>query len=330
MSIDSRSKVVIRAGVLSVVAGVVILAVKIVAWWVTGSSALLADASESVVNVVAAVMATYSVFVAAQPADENHPYGHGKAEALSAAVEGLMIGAAAMLIVVESVRKIIDGPELERIGTGILIAGVAGAGNLLMGLYLVRVGRRENSEALQADGSHLLTDVVTTVGAIVALIAVQLTGFALLDPIAGLLVAANILVAAFRLARRALGGLLDAADFEMLARITHHLEANRHPEWIEVHQFRARRSGAHHLVDLHLTVPRYLDLERAHLSGDELEAELREFLGSEGGAVVHLDPCVPPQCPGCVIEGCPVREAPFRERLPFEVVGLTRLELPKW
>jgi cation diffusion facilitator family transporter len=313
-----------RAGALSVGLGFVILGLKFAAWVVTGATVLLADAAESIINVIAAAMATYSVALAARPADPQHPYGHGKAEALSAAVEGVMIGVAATVIVVESVRQIVTGPELEKLGTGIIVAGIAGAGNLLLGIYLVRVGRRERSEAIQADGTHILTDVVTTAGGIVALIAVHLTGFTLLDPIVALLVAANILVAGWKVARRALTGLLDEADFEFISQIAAHLEGQRCPEWIEIHQLRARRAGRGHHVDLHLTVPRYFSIETAHEAGDAVEILLRDFEVEPGAAVVHLDPCLPGNCPSCVVADCAVRSAPLRKQHPFDVQSLIK------
>ena len=186
------SGVVVRAGVISLLASVGILGVKVLAWSLTGSTVLLADALESIVNVVAAGLVTYTVVVSARPPDEDHPYGHGKAETLSALVEGSLIMAAAVWIAVEAVRRLFVGPELSRITEGILIASGAGLANLGLGLYLLRVGAREHSEALRADGIHLLTDTATTVGGIVALLGVRLTGWTLLDPLVALLLAANI------------------------------------------------------------------------------------------------------------------------------------------
>ena len=315
---------VVRAGAISVGIGFLILGAKFVAWRVTGATVLLADAAESIVNVIAAVMVTYSVAVASRPADEDHPYGHGKAEPLSAAVEGALIVIAAMVIVVEAIRHLIAGPELQQLGTGIALAGIAGLGNLGLGFYLMRVGRQEESEAIQADGVHLLTDVVTTAGGIAALVAVQLTGIQLLDPLFALVVAANILVTGWRVVRRALRGLLDEADFPFLAEIAQHLERERPPDWIEIHEMRARRSGAFHHIDLHLTVPRYRSIEQAHQTGDELEKTLLAFVSTGGGAVVHMDPCQPRHCVGCAMADCPVRSEALKERFEFDLESLTK------
>ncbi|MFQ5513858.1 MAG: cation diffusion facilitator family transporter [Myxococcota bacterium] len=314
----------VRAGMLSVAGGVVILGLKFAAWYVTGSSVLLADAAESIVNVIAAAMATYSVAVAARPADADHPYGHGRAETLSAAIEGALIALAATVIVAESIGHIVTGPQLHELGTGLIVSGLAGLGNLALALYLLRVGQRARSEAIRADGTHILTDVITTAGALAALLIVKLTGFALLDPIVALLVAANILRTGWHVLRQAITGLLDEADFDLITRIAEHLEARRPSEWIEIHQLRARRSGPSHHLDLHLTVPRYLTMEVAHRLGDSLERSLRAFVGEGGDVVVHLDPCEPIQCRSCAMPDCPVRSDPLDKRPPFDRRSLTK------
>jgi cation diffusion facilitator family transporter len=319
----SGKRVAVRAGVISLVAGTVIMGTKFVAWMVTGSTALLADAAESVVNVMAAAVVTASVVVASRPADADHPYGHGKAEYLSAAVEGGMIVIAATLIVVEAIRKMITGPEISRVEAGIVIAGAAGLANLALGFYLVRVGRRERSSAVEADGIHVLSDVFTTVGTVGALIAVRFTGFVILDPLVALVVGAHILRAGWRVARRALAGLLDEADFTVLDSIAHELEAVRQAEWVEIHQLRAWSSGSESHVDLHLSLPRYLSVEDAHRVADGLEERLIEKVVHRGDVVVHIDPCLPRHCSGCTMGRCPIRSVPLEERLPFTVENIT-------
>lgn len=251
-----RTAVALRAGLMSLGVGALILGVKLAAWLATGSSALLADALESIVNVVAAGMVAFTVMVAARPADDDHPYGHGKAEFLSAASEGALILLAATLIVAESVRKLIVGVELERTGAGVLLAALGAVANLGLGLYLLRTGRAVGSEALEADGRHVLTDVRTTAGSIAALLGVQLTGWLWLDPLVALAVAVNIVLTGWQVVRRALAGLLDEADFELLAEVGKRLERERRPDWIDIHELRTRRSGRFRHIDLHLVAPR--------------------------------------------------------------------------
>jgi cation diffusion facilitator family transporter len=322
--VGSTMGAAVRAGVISLVAGAVIMAVKFAAFLLTGSTALLADASESIVNVLAGALLTYSVIVARRPADRDHPYGHGKAESLSAMFEGSLIVIAAAVIVGQALQQLIVGPQLERLGTGMFISGAAGLANLALGLYLLAVGRRERSEALRADAVHVLTDTATTAGGIVALAIVHLTGHVWIDPVAGLLIAANIVWAGWRVMRIALRGLLDEADFELLGEIATALDRVRRDAWCEIHQLRAWSSGTMRHVDLHLVVPRYFTLEQGHDHADEVERTLLEVLGVDGDVVVHIDPCLPQHCAGCAQKDCAVRSAPLTTRSAFTIDGLTR------
>lgn len=315
--------VAVRAGVISLVASIAILGLKSSAYAYTGSMALLADAGESVVNVIAAALVTYSVAVSRRPPDAGHPYGHGKAETLSAMIEGAMIFAAALLIAIESVRRIVSGPVLEHIGIGVGISAVAGIANLALGMYLLGVARRVHSQALRADGIHVLVDTVTTAGGIAALVAVHFTGFVLLDPIAALLVAGNILWAGGKVVRRSLTGLLDEADFSLLVRLAERIEAVRRPEWCDIHQLRSRASGNRSHVDLHLVVPRYFTMDDAHRSGDLLEVELGQSFESEAEFIVHLDPCRPSNCSGCTMLACELRVAALEKPTEFTAHHLT-------
>lgn len=314
----------VRAGVTSLAAGALIMVAKFVAFFLTGSTALLADASESIVNVLAGALLTYSLIVARRPADDDHPYGHGKAEPLSAMFEGTLIVIAAALIIGQAIHELVVGPDLQRLGTGMLISGGAGLANLGLGLYLLAVARREASEALRADGVHVLTDTVTTVGGIAALFLVRLTGQVWIDPVAGLLVAVNIVWAGWRVIRTALRGLLDEADFEMLGAIARALDHVRRDAWCEIHQLRAWSSGNVNHVDLHLVVPRYLTMEQGHVHADEVEKTVLGLLGEDGDVVVHVDPCRPQHCRGCAQKDCPIRSAPLDAPMEFSVDGLTR------
>ena len=314
----------LRAGITSLACGGLLLAVKFAAWLATGSTALLADALESIVNVVAAAVVTYSVAVAARPADADHPYGHGKAEFLSAGLEGALILIAASLILGESVHRLIVGSAIQRIDLGVLLAGLSAAGNLALGLHLVHVGRRERSEAIEADGRHILTDVITTTGAIAALLAVRATGLLWIDPLAGIAVALQIVRTGWRIVRRALAGLLDEADFGFLGEVAARLAAARRADWCDLHQLRAWRSGSFRHVDLHLVVPRYYTIERAHQTAAPLEESLLDLVEGRGDVVVHLDPCQPVHCAGCSVADCPVRSTPLAEAFDYSLAALAR------
>jgi cation diffusion facilitator family transporter len=307
----------LRAGVISLVAGGFIFAGKLVAWWITDSTAVLSDALESIINVVAAAGLLYSLVIAARPADESHPYGHGKVEFFSAGVEGACIAGAALLILWEAVAALVRGPRVQNIDAGLLVLVVMSLLNAALGGYLLRTGRSAQSLALVADGKHVLTDVWTSAAVVVGLVAVRLTGWHVLDPLVAMAMAANILFTGWKLVREAVGGLMDEADLPRLDVMVAALESERRAEWIDVHTLRGWRSGRVQHVDLHVTVPRYLDVEEVH--GFD-EAVGRIFSGATGlptETIVHFDPCRPRHCPSCCMEECPVRASKFETPEPL-------------
>jgi cation diffusion facilitator family transporter len=313
-----------RAGRLSLLAGVGLLAIKLGAWRLTGSAAVLSDSLESVVNVVAAALLLYSLILSARPADRNHPYGHGKVEFFSAGVEGTLIALAAVLILIEAGDAILHGTQLQHLDEGLVLLTLAAGGNALLGAYLMRVGRRTHSLALVADGRHLMTDVATSVGVILGLGAVKITGWAVLDPLVAVVVAVNILRTGWKLMREAVGGLMDEADERLLERVVHCLEKQRAPGWIDVHSLRAWRSGPVQHTDFHLVVPRYFDADRLHRINDELTNVVLEAADLGGDLIVHFDPCRSRHCPTCSLSECPVRSAPYVEREAITLDRATR------
>jgi cation diffusion facilitator family transporter len=314
----------LRAGWLALATGVLVFAVKVVAWRLTGSAAVLSDALESVVNVVAGALLLFSLYVSMQPADRNHPYGHGKVEFFSVGVEGTLIAIAALLIAGEAIRQLIAGPALRQLDLGLVLVSIATAANAAVGWHLIRIGRRAHSPALIADGKHLLTDVVTSVGVVAGLAAVWISGWERLDPLIAIAVAIHILRTGWQLVRQAVGGLMDEAEPALLAGMVDALEREREPWLIDAHSLRAWRSGHTQHVDLHVVVPRYFDADRLHGISERLESRLLAPSGLPGEAIVHFDPCRPRHCRGCPVEPCPVRSAPFRRRSPLTLERATR------
>lgn len=315
----------IGAARLALGAGCGILALKFAAWRATGSSAVLSDALESVVNVTAAGLLLMSLRLAAAPADRNHPYGHGKVEFFSAGVEGALIAVAALYIIVEAVGELVAGPQLQRLGLGLLCVVAASLLNGAVGSHVLRLGRQTGSVALEADGRHLLSDVWTSVGVIAGLGVVRLTGWLPLDPLVAIGIAVYIASTGWRLVRRAVGGLMDEADPQLLNRAVQALEEKRRPWWIDVHSLRVWRSGSRAHADLHLVVPRYYDADRLHRVGEEVETAL-DAIATAGDAIVHFDPCRPRHCAHCRTEDCPVREAAFRSLRSFTLERVTRID----
>jgi cation diffusion facilitator family transporter len=205
-----------------------------------------------------------------------------------------------------------------------VLVTAATAANAAIGLYLMRVGRRVHSLALVADGRHLLTDVVTSVGVVVGLALVWLTGWAMLDPIVALLVALQILRTGWQLTRQAIGGLMDEADLRLLDAMVAALDARREPSWIDAHSLRSWRSGAVEHVDLHLVVPRYFDADQLHGIDDRVERALLAATQRPGEVITHFDPCRPRHCTGCAMQPCPVRAAPLASLRPLTFEHATR------
>jgi cation diffusion facilitator family transporter len=308
-----------RAILVSVLVGGGLLVVKFVAAALTGSAAILSDALESIINVVASCFAFYSVVLSAYPPDRSHPYGHGKIESFSAGFEGALIILAAIAILWQAVPKIFSPAPPAQLDLGIVLISGTAVVNATVGLFLIRSGTRTSSLAIVADGKHLLTDVYTSVGVVVGLVLVRLTGWLVLDALTACAVAVNIILSGARLLRESVSHLMDEADEAVLRNIVESLQNIRRPEWIDLHHLRSWRSGDRHHIDFHLTLPRYWDLERCHAAATLVEEWLVEHLGGQGEVLLHLDPCISHHCPFCRVPNCPVRSTAFRSVLPWTV-----------
>ena len=274
---------------LSILAAVLTIGLKTGAYLLTGSVGLLSDAAESVVNLVAAVIALIALSVAARPADHNHHYGHGKAEYFSAAIEGLMIFVAAAVILVSAVQRLLHPQELERLGLGLAMSLVATAINASVGLLLIRVGRAHRSATLSADGKHLMTDVWTSVGVVLGVLLVGITGWLPLDAIVAIAVALNILVVGSRLVASSTSALLDAALAPSdVALVTAVLDRHRSAD-VDFHGLQTRESGRTRFVSFHVLVPGAWSVQQAH---DLVEVVEGEVLGALDGVHVstHIEP----------------------------------------
>jgi cation diffusion facilitator family transporter len=314
---NPEESVRLRAGLISLVIGVGLLATKYVAYLLTGSTAVLSDALESIVNVVAALFALGSLVFAGKPADSDHPYGHGKIEYFSAVFEGGLIAFAAVGIIWYAVAELIRGPEIAKIEIGLLLTAGAGIVNAGLGWFLVTTGRRVQSLILVADGEHVLSDFWTSLGVVVGLGLVKLTGIAWLDPAVALLLGVNLAVTGVRLVRRAAGGLLDEEDAGLIASLVSAFNEKREPGIIRMHRLRAIRAGRYAHVDAHLIVPEYWTVDAAHDALDAFEKRVIERCKIEGEIVFHTDPCRRALCPACDVAECPIRLSAFTRCPPL-------------
>ncbi|MFB2938636.1 cation diffusion facilitator family transporter [Aerosakkonemataceae cyanobacterium BLCC-F154] len=278
---------------ISIAAALVTIALKAGAYFLTGSIGLLSDAAESCVNLVAALVALWAVSYAAKPPDEKHAYGHFKAEYFSSGVEGALILVAAITIAVAALDRLLHPQELEEIGIGLALSLVASVINGIVAVVLLRAGKRLRSITLKADGHHLLTDVWTSVGVVIALIAVPLTGWLILDPLIALVVAINIVWAGMKLLRETGSGLLDAGLPKEEQQIIRNILTNYNNQNIQFHALRTRVAGARRFVSFHVLVPGEWTVKRGHALCEEIELTIINALPGTY-VFTHLEPLEDP------------------------------------
>lgn len=308
---------------VSLVVAIGLMAVKFYTYRLTHSAAVLSDALESIINVVAAGFAAVSIWMAAQPPDADHPYGHGKIEYFSAGFEGALIIFAAIGIFKTGVSHLAKPHALPNLQMGLVILLAASLVNLLLGIGLIRVGKRTNSLTLMADGRHVLTDVYTSAGIVAGLVLVSWTGWLWLDGALACLVGLHILVTGLQLVRQSFSGLMDASDPDLLDEISGLLERHRKSVWIDIHQLRAWRSGNFVHIDLHLVLPRDLILENAHGEAQIVERMLVDHFEGNAGVLVHMDPCKDPECTVCAQYRCNLRSGESGAPVPWGRKRLT-------
>ena len=273
----------------SLLIGLIVLGLKFLAWYLTGSIALYSDALESIVNVVTAIVALIAVRLAQKPADAALPYGYHKAEYFSAVLVGVMIIIAAILIAREAALGFIAPRLPDAPVQGLAISGVATLINVLWAFVLIRHGRAVRSPALEADGKHLLIDVISTLGVLIGLVLVLLTGWALLDPILAGLVALNILWSGWGVIRQSIGGLMDVAVQPQTQKLIREIIAGNADGAIEAHDIRTRQAGKMTFIDFHLVVPGAMSVDTAHAICDRIEARLREAV-KDALITIHVEP----------------------------------------
>ncbi|MEM7499252.1 MAG: cation diffusion facilitator family transporter [Pseudomonadota bacterium] len=279
-----------RLALMSVGIGVAVLGLKLGAWVITGSVALYSDALESVINVVAAGAAWLALRLAARPPDANHPWGHHKAEYLSAVFEGVLIVLAALSILTAAAEGLVTPQPLDAPALGLAVNGLATVINAAWGFWLLRQGRRLFSPALKADARHVLTDVWTSAGVIAGLLLVPLTGWLWLDPVLAIAMALNILWHGYGLLREAAGGLMDEApDPELIARLQEAIGAHGEGA-IEAHDIRTRQAGRLLFIDFHLVVPGDMAVAEAHQICDRIEDAIRAVAPGDATITIHVEP----------------------------------------
>ncbi|HEX5364465.1 MAG TPA: cation diffusion facilitator family transporter [Gallionella sp.] len=282
-----------RYAYLSIAAALATILLKGIAWWMTGSVGLLSDALESFVNLAGALMALAMISLAMEPADENHAYGHGKAEYFSSAFEGFLILVAAVSIGYTAIERLLHPQAIESVGIGLAVSVAASIINLVTARALMAVGRKHNSITLEADAHHLLTDVWTSVGVIGGVALVWLTGWLWLDPVIALLVAANIVWTGWQLLRRSASGLMDTSIPEEQIRAIETVLEGYRLQGLDYHALRTRQAGMRAFITLHVLVPGSWTVQQGHDRLEQIEADIRNVVPN-AHLTTHLEPIEDP------------------------------------
>lgn len=307
-----------------VVLSVALFAVKIAAYLYTHSNTILSDALEGVVNIVASLLGLYSLYLASVPKDENHPYGHGKVEFLTAGFEGTLILIAGASIVVKAIHDYFSPNSVQNLTEGIYLITFAGILNYVAGYMAKQKGKELKSIVLYSSGKHLLSDAYTTLALLIGLALIHLTGIDKLDNPVAALFGLYIIYSGYSIIRKSIAGIMDEADFEIIEPIVQTLNEAKHDNWIDIHNFRIIQYGSQLHVDCHLTLPYYFDVEQAHDETEELNDELNKATNSKVELFVHIDPCNSESCRFCPLQACSVRKKPFEKRLDWELTNMVK------
>ncbi len=307
---------------LALAIGLVLTAIKFTAYFLTHSEAILTDALESIVNLVAGVFALFSIHYAAKSRDVDHPYGHGKIEYISAGFEGGLILMAGFLILFQATKNLIVGHQVQNIDWGLILTAIAGITFFILGKYLITRGEKLHSLSIVAEGKHFLTDSYSSLGLIIGLGLLQLTGFHWMDSILAIGYSGFIIFTGFKLLVRAFDGLMDKIDFEIVEEIVNVLNENRNKNWIDIHNMRIQKFGSQLHVDCHVTLPWYNNLEQTHHQMENIATLLNTHFENRVEFFIHPEPCLPAACGLCQIENCTARKFVFQHKLQWTLENI--------
>ena len=303
--------------------GVLLFVIKIIAWYFTQSVAVLTDALESTVNVISARIGLYSLYLSSLPKDKNHPYGHGKVEFISAAIEGTLISVAGLLIIFETINNLRNPHLIGNLDLGIGLIAFTAIANFVLGHLAEKKGKLSHSLALEASGKHLKTDTYTTGGIILGLILVRITGIIIIDSLVAFIFAGIILYTGYKILRNSIKGIMDEADENLIQDVVIALEKHRKQSWIDVHNLRFINYSSTLHLDCHVTVPYYFTVSEAHDEIEEIDTLINTILGNEVELFIHTDPCKPFSCAICQLSTCQKRQHEFEQKLRWNLENIS-------
>ena len=302
---------------------VILFILKVTAWYITHSVAILTDALESIVNVIAGFVGLYSLYVSAKPKDQDHPYGHGKVEFISAAIEGVLIAVAGVMIIREAVYNLYHPQEIHQLDKGIYLVLLTAIVNYVAGSICVRTGKKNNSLALIASGKHLISDTYTTFGIVTGLSLIYFTKIWWIDSVVAIVFALLILYTGYKIIRSSVAGMMDEADVELLEKMVLLLNENRKENWVDLHNLRIIKYGPMIHLDCHLTVPWYLNVHEAHDEVESLSKLVKSHFGESVELFVHSDGCLDFSCKICDKKDCAKRLHSFEKRVVWTMHNIS-------
>ena len=312
-----------RLILLSFSMGILLMFIKFVAYYFTQSNAILTDALESIVNVVASGFAFYAIYLSSKPRDENHPYGHGKIEFFSAGIEGILIVIAGLFIIYHSVNHILYPSDLQELNIGFILIFVTTLANWILGWFLQKEGKRMDSITLIADGKHLVLDAQSSALLLAGIGIMYFTQWYLLDSLLSIIFSIVIIYNGIKLTRQSVAGLMDEVDIATLDKVVDTLKNNQKDTWIDIHNLRIQKYGADLHIDCHVTLPYYWTLEEVHKEVNHIEKVLETAFSSDVENFIHADPCLPACCHHCKIKDCPVRKFPQTKHIEWNNQNLS-------
>lgn len=307
----------IRMQRILVIVSVSLFVLKIVAWYITNSVAILTDALESIVNVIAGFIGLYSIILSAKPKDKEHPYGHGKVEFISSAVEGILISVAGIIIIFEAVNNLKHPHKLQHLDNGLILVAISAVINYVVGHLCVQKGRKENSPILIASGSHLKSDTYSTLGLLIGIVLLMITHYLWIDSVAALIFALIIIVTGYKIIRKSISGIMDESDQSIINQIVAVLNDHRQANWIDVHNMRVIDYAGFYHIDCHLTVPYYITIDEGHRILDSMTDLLRKHFDDKVEFFIHMDGCISSQCGLCQVEPCDQRQVSFQHEIEW-------------
>ncbi len=308
------------AQMIALSVGVGLMAAKFYAYWLTNSNAILTDALESIINVVAGAFALYSIILSAKPKDTNHPYGHGKVEFISVGVEGALIFLAGLSIIVKGIYNLFFPQVIRSVDVGMVLVGVAGLINFGLGYWLVLTGKRNHSMVLVADGKHLRSDAWSSLGLLVGLALFYFTNITWIDNLTAIIFGGIIIFTGMKLLRTSIAGIMDEADYQLISNLVDKLEEAKSENWIDLHNFRVIKYGGRLHIDCHLSVPWYFSVKDGHTEVKLFEKKVKTLCEIPVELFIHADPCRPAiSCRICEKTDCQVREHSFEQRITWNL-----------